>query len=291
MREFFILALLGSGLTATASAQPLPSWSPWREARRLFGPMFPIFQVRVPGPGGASPGSGGSWPPTIVSITGPATPSPTGGVSNALNTTGANFIGLGMAFNNSGTLTVKDCVGASYSSCGGTSTNIYTCLAIASSTGAIYTQLCYVLNATVGSSHYFSVTSSVTTAVQFGVWASNSIKTSGAYNSDQAGSNNCCGTATSPGPDSPTSGHTLHIAFDAGNASSGGTCTIGSSFTNMLFAPQVTGGYAFCGGTLAQSSGTAQTPTLTISTLSSSRCCCLLKAHSTCATPRPPPWW
>jgi hypothetical protein len=227
---------------------------------KLLFSLLPLLwtppQVRIPGPGGNSGSTGGTLPALVSSTPGPATLASGGGVSGSIDTVGATFLGMfvtGTAFDSE---VVADCVGSSYSVCGGASSNTWTCTSWSDPNGNPGQMFCYVLSPAVGSTHWFSVTASSCGCV-FYVWAFSGLS---AYDGDQVTGSTSSNTTFSIGPSAPTGAAT--VQFTGVTLSSNTTSASINSGFNTAFLQNVDAGvtYGLTVSYLIQSSGSATTP-------------------------------
>src|ERR1017187_5879110 len=140
-------------------------------------------QVRVPGPGGIAPSSGGSGPALIKHVL--ATPGSDGGMSAAIDTTGGDFAVIAVASFTSGGFTISDARTGCANPC-----NTWTSTLTQYSSGGIYPYLkfYYSQNHTVGAGHTFSCVG-VGTYCKFDVAAFSGMKTTGVWVSGQDAGN------------------------------------------------------------------------------------------------------
>jgi hypothetical protein len=197
------------------------------------------------------PASGGGIA-LVTHVAGPVTAGSGGGVSAAINTTGANFLVLNASFYSSGcTVTVSDSNSNTWAALTGYSNG--------ASTGRFY----YAVNPKVGSGHTFTVSGS-SCYPSFEVAAFSGMKTSGVFDSGTDSGANGNSATIQPGSVTPPSGYQLvmtGVSIDSGSVSS-----VNSSFT-MTDSLAYSGGNNFGSGMayLVQHPGAAVDPTWTIS--------------------------
>src|SRR5579862_3957939 len=92
MKKAILVLLLG---TSAIGAQPAsPAQFSWRQLHHPLGAFYPVFQVRIPGPGGVPSGGGGVTIALINHVPGNASGSGATISIGATNCSGANFYGV-----------------------------------------------------------------------------------------------------------------------------------------------------------------------------------------------------